>query len=255
MLNCLLINSAAIVDIVLIIIMAVFAVYGFIKGFTSLIVSFLAGILTLVLSFVLCNNAADFLNRIFGMTDKISASLTNALPNLFGEDLMNMPVSLVTENNLGSLSVPKFIVKLLLKIASDGSVPAETPVVEVLAPAFAYYIAVVIGFVLCYILFRILFFLLGKLFKGVNAIPVLGTVNRLLGLLLGAIQGFIIIYIALSVVDILPFGFLAGFKNLLASSTVASGIMSINVFGIFLGTVNPLDYITGKQSAFAVLSH
>lgn len=248
MFNCLLSSNAAI-DVILICLMAVFAVYGFIKGFTSLIVSFLAGILTLVLSFVLCSNAASFLNRVFGMTDKISESLAGALPNLFGEELMNMPVFLVNENNLGSLSVPKFIVQLLLKIASDGSVPPETPVVEVLAPTFAYYIAVVIGFILCYILFRILFFLLGKLFKGVNAIPVLGSVNRLLGLLLGAIQGFIVVYIALSVVDILPFGFLEGFKNLLAASKVASGIMSINVFGILFGTVNPIDYITGTQTA------
>lgn len=155
---------------------------------------------------------------------------------------------MVNEGNLGSLSVPKFIVNLLLKIASDGSVPADTAVVDVLAPAFAYYIAVVIGFVLCYILFRILFFLIGRLFKGVNKIPLLGGVNRLLGFLLGAIQGFLVVYVALSVVDLLPFGFLEGFKNLLAASKVASGIMSINVFGILFGTVNPLDYITGKTA-------
>ena len=151
----LLLSSNATVDIVLIAIMALFAFYGFIKGFTSLLVRFLAGILTLVLSFVLCRNAADFLNDVFGMTDKLSASIAGALPGVFGEELMSMPVSMVNEGNLGSLSVPKFIVNLLLKIASDGSVPADTAVVDVLAPAFAYYIAVVIGFVLCYILFRI----------------------------------------------------------------------------------------------------
>lgn len=244
----LLLSSNAAVDIVLIAIMALFAFYGFIKGFTSLLVRFLAGILTLVLSFVLCRNAADFLNDVFGMTDKLGASIAGALPGVFGEELMSMPVSMVNEGNLGSLSVPKFIVNLLLKIASDGSVPADTAVVDVLAPAFAYYIAVVIGFVLCYILFRILFFLIGRLFKGVNKIPLLGGVNRLLGFLLGAIQGFLVVYVALSVVDLLPFGFLEGFKNLLAASKVASGIMSINVFGILFGTVNPLDYITGKTA-------
>lgn len=244
----LLLSSNATVDIVLIAIMALFAFYGFIKGFTSLLVRFLAGILTLVLSFVLCRNAADFLNDVFGMTDKLGASIAGALPKVFGEELMSMPVSMVNEGNLGSLSVPKFIVNLLLKIASDGSVPADTAVVDVLAPAFAYYIAVVIGFVLCYILFRILFFLIGRLFKGVNKIPLLGGVNRLLGFLLGAIQGFLVVYVALSVVDLLPFGFLEGFKNLLAASKVASGIMSINVFGILFGTVNPLDYITGKTA-------
>ena len=95
----LLLSSNAAVDIVLIAIMALFAFYGFIKGFTSLLVRFLAGILTLVLSFVLCRNAADFLNDVFGMTDKLSASVAGALPGVFGEDLMNMPVSMVNEGN------------------------------------------------------------------------------------------------------------------------------------------------------------
>ncbi len=240
-----LLSSNTVIDLVIVAIMLVFALFGLIKGFASMIVRFLAGIVSLVLAFVLCGKCADLMNNLFSLTDSLSASLSSSLPGVFGEELMNLPVSAFNEGAAGGAALPRFVVNLLLKLAADSSVAPETTVLEVLAPAFAYYIAAAIGFIVTYILLRILFFLLSRLFKNANKIPLLGPVNRLLGFLLGAVQGFLTVYIILSVVGILPFGFLDGFKNLLSSSAIAAGIMNINVFGILFGSVNPLDYITG----------
>ncbi|PWM73593.1 MAG: hypothetical protein DBX59_04615 [Bacillota bacterium] len=245
MFNALLASNAA-VDAVIVGIIVVFALFGFIKGFASMLLKFLAGFISLVLALVLCGRCAVVLNNLFSLTDALANSLSSSLGGVFGEELMSLPVSAFTEGTAAGAALPKFVVNLLLKLASDSSVPADIAVIDVLAPAFAYYIAAVIGFFVTYILLRVLFFLLSRFFRNVNKIPVLGAANRLLGFVLGAAQGFLVIYVLLSLIGILPFAFLDGFKTLLASSAVASGIMNINVFGIILGTVNPLDYIAGR---------
>ncbi len=221
-----------------------FAVFGFIKGFASMLLKFLAGIVSLILALVLCGKCADVLNNFFGLTDALTDSFTASLPGIFGEELMNLPVSAFDENTATGSFLPKFIVNSLLKLASDGNVPPETAVIDVLAPTFAYYVSAMIGLIVTYVLLRIFFFLLSRLFRNANKIPVLGAANRLLGFILGAVQGFLTVYILLSFVGILPLSFLEGFKTLLASSAVANFIMNINIFGILAGTVNPLDYIT-----------
>lgn len=244
MFNALLASGAA-VNAAVIGIIAVFALFGFVKGFASMLLKFLAGLVSLILALLLCGRCADVLNNLFSLTDALAEKLAVSLPNVFGAELTALPVSAFTEGTAEGAPLPKFVVNLLLKLAGDGSVPAETAVIDVLAPAFAYYISAVIGFFVTYILLRILFFLLSRLFKNVNNIPLLGAANRLLGFALGAVQGFLAVYVLLSLIGVLPFAFLDRFKDLLASSAVASGIMNINVFGIILGSVNPLDYIAG----------
>lgn len=232
------VKGGTIADIVIIAFILLLALIGSARGFSAMIIKFLGGILSLILAFVLCKNCAAFLNTHFGVTDKIAAGLEGGLKKLFGEQLCNMPLSEFESSSGGSL--PKFIVKLLLGLA-DGGLPPETTVGQALAPAFAYYVALVIGFIACYILLRILFFILGRFLKSLLRFGILGAADRILGLILGAAQGILICYIALSVIDILPFSFLGGLKNALADSALARLMESINIFGIF----NPVEYIKG----------
>ena len=241
--NLLAVNAGATVDAVIIALMFIFALIGLIRGFSSTVIKFLGGILSLILAFVLCKNTASLLNRLFGLTDKLSARLVVSLKNVFDENLLNMTLAdfKAANGNVAGFTVPKFIISLLLKLAGDG-LPADTTVGQALAPAFAYYIAIAIGFVVCYLLLRILFFILARLLKKLTKIKVIGAADKVLGLIVGAVQGFLVCYVALSVLGLLPF------KNLTAwldASAVARFISGINVFGLIFGTVNPSEYIKG----------
>ncbi len=60
----------------------------------------------------------------------------------------------------------------------------------------------VISFLVVVILVKVLLFLVSKLLKVFNSLPVLGLVNRLIGLVLGILEGLLVAVLALSLIRI-----------------------------------------------------
>lgn len=61
-----------------------------------------------------------------------------------------------------------------------------------------------ISFLVILIVAKILIFLLGKMLNFVASLPVLGFINRLGGMLVGVVEGLLVVWIVLAVVAIIP---------------------------------------------------
>ena len=128
MFNALLASGAA-VNAAVIGIIAVFALFGFVKGFASMLLKFLAGLVSLILALVLCGRCADVLNNLFSLTDALAEKLAVSLPNVFGAELTALPVSAFTEGTaegaplhlLGEIGgpVPAVLRQGLQQVAGD----------------------------------------------------------------------------------------------------------------------------------------
>lgn len=239
-------GAGSIIDIVIIIVLIVLAMLGMIKGFSQMIIKFVGGILSLILAFALAGKCVVFLDKMFNLTNVLADGVSGWLKSIFSEELLDMTLSefQTAYNNGLSFSAPKFILKILLGVAS-GTVPETTTVAQTLAPVFAYYVSLVIGFVFCYALLKIVFFILARMMEKVVKAPLIGTVDKVLGAVLGALQGFISVYLILAVINILPFPFLNGLKDLLLTSGVATFVSNTNIFGLIFSGQNVIDYIKG----------
>lgn len=230
-----------VVDIVLLAIIGISALSGLISGFSKKLVKFLGGIVSLVLAVSLCSKCADLLNDKFGLADKLYDVLKGFLTSVFDENLLNSTLGQLSDGtvNIKNFSGPTLILNALVGLVAKG-VPAETLVVDAIVPTFAYYLTIIIGFIVCYILFKILFAIIGSILKSLVKLAMLGAIDKLLGFLLGAIQGVITCYMLVSIVSIIPVNQVADILN---ASTIANLIHSVNASGILFGGINPAEYI------------
>lgn len=97
----------------------------------------------------------------------------------------------------------------------------------------------VISFLLAFALvFFLLSFFSGKL-KLLNRIPIIGMINILLGGLLGALKGVVIVFIMIALISLIPTGY---WIDILEASVVVA------LFGHYMPLIYALivDYITGR---------
>ena len=231
-----------IVDLVFIGLLLLFAIFGLAKGFAAQLLGFIGGVVCFVLAIMLAAKTEVFLQNTFALTDTLSNFYKNSLPNLFDNSMLNMTLEEFQSYVQTNWGVPQFILKLLVDLL-NGGVPSTTLVIDTLAPALGYYTALAAGFLAIYIVLRLLFAIITKQVGNLVKVPVLGTVDRVLGLVLGVARGLLTALIVLSIINVTPFSFLTDIKIAIENSKVVSLFAGIDIFSIITLGVQPLEYI------------
>jgi len=172
---------------------------GFIKGICSL-----AGTLfSIAFAFFFCVSFEVFLDNVFGMTTAISNGLVGAFS---GSEAMSTPIgSGDLAQALEEASVPSFIANAIVGAFDGMGVPDGTTPAMLVAPVVAKWIGIAISFVLLILIMKIGTWLVGKLLTAlVERIPIVGTVNMLLGGLLGLFKGLILLFIVFMILSWIP---------------------------------------------------
>ncbi len=212
------------VDIVICILLLIYIIVGWKKGFLSQIISLVAGIASIIIAYCLCD---DLLKLISTKFDALTP-LTDKLTSLFAKNsVLAAEFNPETfKSNLESLHVPEFIIKAVAK-ASEGI--ETTSLAAILAGVVAKYLLLIACFAVIFILCKIAFWILKKIAALFNKMVIIGTLDKILGLLLGAIKGLLLIYFVLFVINTLaPVS--TWLSQAIAESKVASFISKYNIF-------------------------
>ena len=228
------------VDVVALIIIVLCVIFGIKDGFAKTFISTFSTILSLVFAFLLCSKTAEFLQYKFQWVTKIGEQLKNPLSNVFGADVLNTPVSEV--NN--TLSISAFLAGIIANALSNGAVPPETTVGEVICPIFGYYIVVLISIIIMFALFKLLFFVIGQIINKATKIKIIKWIDKTLGAFLGIIRAIVIIDLLIIVIRIIPVAFFQNLIILIEQSTLTSFLNTINVFGLIIKIIaSPIAFI------------
>ncbi|MBP3285060.1 MAG: CvpA family protein [Clostridia bacterium] len=173
------------IDLVILGIMAVFLFLGYRKGLVGSILSLVQYILIAFFSFQLTKPVAGFL-----------------ITNLHLDEIIINRMFRQTE-----------IVETQLTMLSND-------IIQMFVGRIINVIAFLLVFIVLKIAFRIVFFLLNQVFQ----LPILNEVNRLAGILLGGVEGVLIVYILITLINWLPLPSLETTKNALASSFIGNKI-------------------------------
>jgi len=189
------------VDIIIIAIVALFAIIGFIRGFLNSFISLFGNIASLAVAIIICKPACAFIDGIFNLTGfltgKIAEGLVTTLPeitNLTGEQI-------VTAMNEQGLS---FLDRLIVPFIDKTTTFATTAdLAAALGNKVAALAALVITAIGLFILVRIAVLLLSKLFNSISKSRALSGLDRLLGLVLGTLKGALIVAVILAILYVL----------------------------------------------------
>ncbi len=196
-----------IIDIVIIASLAIFALIGMKKGFLHSIISLFSWAFCLLIAFLTAKYVAGWINGIFDFAgligDKISKSLIDS-NNFFAQSINSFSnkdaiIAAIPENTNGLV---KQIIKVVFSNSSVDMASTES-VGSIVGDSLGQVITIVIAGILIFIILKIAVALLTKLFNKISQTKVLGTLNKVLGGILGVLKaGFAIIGLNLVLVGL-----------------------------------------------------
>lgn len=239
------VNMGLVGDVILAVILLIFAFATGSRGFMRSLVGFLGTVLSVVLAVVFSKTIASYFQEWFGLLDKFTNFFTDLLSKI---EILNVDVSGNVTEGLQNAGIPEFMIKIIVSAFAGGeTIKAGTTAAQVIAPLIGQLLLLLISFVLIFTIIKVLELILnGTISKAVETIPVVKSVNSMLGFILGAIEGLFFAYFILYVFSLFQIEVVTNFIN---STTFIKVLYDNNLFGWFAKWVVSsdwiIDYLTG----------
>ncbi len=216
-------------DIIVVVIIAFFAIWGFKRGFVKSIVGMLSLAASLILAWMLYPIVSELLEAI-GVKTAIFESIQNVL--------------YAHTQSEGIDKLPEF----LQAAAAEG----QRGMIENAAGGASKLVLDIVSFVVVLVLSRIIIWIAQKFLIVISELPIIGLLNRFAGLLFGAAQGTLIVFIIFTVVyAISPLRENGDIVTTIESSAIAKRIYDVNpIVNIFISDeeVNEYDIEINDQT-------
>ncbi len=230
---------SATVDIVALIFIGVFALWGLIRGFTKTFFATFGTMLSLLFAVLLCSTVANFLQEKFALVTTVSESVGGALTDAFGAELMNSTLRDVSAGHLKDAGLNGLLAELILSMQTE--LPLDTTLNKVICPTISYYIVLIISVIALFIIFKIIFFLLGEIVKKSYKNRTIARLDKLFGFALGLIHGIISLELLIMAISIIPIPALQDVYLAIQTSVFANFIEDINLFNLIINSVIKSD--------------
>ena len=190
-----------IIDIAILLIVIIFAVIGWKKGFLEKIIDMASSIFGIVASVLLAKPFSGVLRNWIG--EVLETNINDYLYTRIDE--IGLVSAELTEPNLRvaleGFSLPNFMVEWI--VDSVDYTQIATTIVDSITPLVLTLALLVIAFISLFFGSMIVFFLLKILAKGITSIPVIKQVDKFLGFVFGLLKVALIIYILLFILALL----------------------------------------------------
>ncbi len=224
-----------VLDVVILIGLFIFVFICAKRGFINVFFSFVSSIVALFGAIALAGVFVSITGGLFGLEGSLTESFTQTISKIDG---FNVNISgNITENTLNELlstgKIPAIIATLVAKKYVGVDIPAGTTLGMLVGETFAGLLCSLISGVVLFIILKILLKLIKKIFNKITEkIGLLGKLNRILGMLVGFIEGILIISIGMSVLALIPSEAITNFFN---SSLILRLLYNHNPIVMMLG--------------------
>ncbi|MBE7081251.1 MAG: CvpA family protein [Clostridiales bacterium] len=231
MLNLLNANLSATIDIIALVVIIIFALYGFIEGFSKTLFTFFGTIIAIIVAVLVSSPVIKCLEENFGTVSNMANNISSPLNNLFGKGLMQTKLADVNSQTLYSAGISGIFVKIVLSVKSKGNFDANATVSDVISPTIAYYIVLIISVVILFIVLKILLKFISKMAKKAHKSKGVATIDRLFGLVLSLLYIIIVIELIVTIVGVVPFSLTQDLYASMQASKIVNTIQDLNIFG------------------------
>jgi uncharacterized membrane protein required for colicin V production len=181
------------------------------RGFVKMVFHFMSGIVALIAAISLAKVAVTATDGLFGLLDILTEKFEGMFANSEG---FNIPLS--EGDDLKSLLQTKDLVAIIATLVVkkySGDFAGKT-LAFLAGSTIAELLCTLIAGVALFFLLKIVCKLLSKILTAIfKKIKLLGTINSLLGFILGLLEGIFIISVLISVMTLIPSEALTNFFN------------------------------------------
>lgn len=228
----------AIVDIIIGVIMLIFLIMGLSRGFIKTVLALLGTLVALVLAYFLARPFLDFVNNIVDVTTPLNNTFVGWIEG-WNPDLLGTPIDSATIHSklvefATSISLPETFYTPIVDaicnyVNTNPTVWQGQTVASVIAPFFTNAILLTCSTLVLFVLIRIALYLIEKIMDWtLLKIHVIRVLDRLLGLLFGAVQGLLIILLCFTLISFLATNPESALRQAVNDSTVGKVIYEAN---------------------------
>lgn len=192
-----------IMDVVILLAFFVFVFVCAKRGFINIFFSFVSSVVALFAAIALAKVFVNVTGGLFGIENSMAEKFTATFSKMKG---FNVDVS---GEDIGSLlsagALPALIGKLMVKKYAGETFASDTTLGMLAGETVAGLFCSLIAGIFLFILIKILIRILRKVFTKISKkIDLIGKLNRILGMLIGFIEGILIISIFVSILALIP---------------------------------------------------
>lgn len=220
-----------VIDAIVILAILVFAFMGASKGFFKGLIGFIGLGLSLLVAYFLAAPTEGIMEIGFSSTTAITNGLRGYFDGLEGFTTVvedgQLQESIVTAMQQG-LNVPEFLATFIWnKVLITVTGYAGLTVSEILSTVFAKIIMELICGTVIFFVMLIAISIITKIFTDlINKVSMLGYFNTVLGLLLGALKGVIVVMMVAAILTFIP---AENVQNIVSQTTVFSALSQTTV--------------------------
>ena len=228
-------NVSAIIDIVALVLLGIFALYGLIKGFTKTFFSVFGSLIGLSIAILLAPSVVNFLQNKYSFVDSMSVNFNGIASGFLPKDIYNAPLSLATPETLSTLA--GFIANIVLSLKNNPNVSPDATIGQAVCSILGYYAVLIVCVIALYIVLRIVFFLIGEIVKKSYQNKLVASLDRLLGFALGIVNGIFNIEIIILALSIIPIPIFQEIVANINGTVFTKFIQDINLYQIIFQNI------------------
>ena len=192
------------IDIILIVILLIFAIVGLKRGLVDAVLSLFSTLASIILAFFAAKPFAGFLEQCFKLTEVLNKNIYNMLVRwsaTFGEAVSSAITGNQAISSSGLSEWQQTILKLVVGECAieTGSAPA-TVFANIIAPVAL----IVISGIAAFILIKLAVWLLGLLLNKLKEIKTINNIDKIFGFVLGLVKGALFICIIMGITIFIP---------------------------------------------------
>jgi len=191
--------------IAVIVLLLLFTIHGYRKGFIKIVVSFAATIAAMILVGILTPYIGNFLKEKTPLYDNIKNECAKRIESQLAGGGDSNGIDSNQLEYIDSLNLPQFMRNLLTENYEDETYSelSVSTFTEYIASYLTKFIINGIAYVVTFIILLIVFRIVIKALNIMAKLPVINGINRFAGLVVGLSQGILILWILFLVITIL----------------------------------------------------
>lgn len=191
------------IDIFLILFIFIISYLNYKKGLIKVIFKIFSFLIALVISFILFKPVSYFIINMTPLDENINSYVYNIVDSHVSAN--NKESNENNKTNNPNSSLPSAVISYIDKTIENTSTTIQNDIATEVTKNISSTIINILSFIIVYILARIILIFVNFVSDKISELPIIKQFNELGGLIYGILQSFLIIFIILAIVSILPF--------------------------------------------------
>lgn len=191
-------------DIILILFLVGFIFAGFKRGLTGSLIKLLSFVIAIILAIVLYKPLSNAIINNTYIDDNIKTSIINIFSSKSNNETTNN-VNSETKNNektqTSNDSLQNTIINNINKDVRNATDDAKNTIIENSADRITVTIISIISGIIIFLLSRLILLIISICIKGITQLPIIKQIDKTGGLIYGALEGFVVVYIILGIIS------------------------------------------------------